>query len=143
MRPNISFSVASAIVVLFAGIMVSVAQTAPDAAKDQKRVEKAAPDRSAVGPGNLRMVVLKNKDIHGEVLKRVGLPNQNYCWEQCLSESRCSGTRWGVLEGSTAGQCQLITGEFTVDEPHELKTDDGTRIQVTASRKQSAQQSAP
>lgn len=134
MRPNISFFAASAIVLL-AGVMVSVAQTTPPAAKARKE----AAERSAVGPGNLRMVVMKDKDIHGEVLKRLGLPNHDYCWQQCLQESRCSGTRWGVIEGSTAGQCQLITGEFTVDDPQELKTYDGERIRVIASRKQTAQ----
>jgi len=81
------------------------------------------------------MAVIKGKDISGQVLKRLGLPNQDYCWEQCLEDARCTGTRWGVIAGSTAGQCQLMSGELNVIEPHSVKTQDGQRIVVTASRK--------
>jgi hypothetical protein len=83
-----------------------------------------------------RMVILKRQDISGHVFKRLGLPNQNYCWEQCLQEARCTATRWGVIAGATAGQCQLFSGELTYGEPRELKTGDGQQIVVTASRKE-------
>jgi hypothetical protein len=85
--------------------------------------------------GDARMVALPGKDVSGEVFKRLGLPNESYCHEQCLGEARCTGVRWGVISGSTAGQCQMITGELKVTEPHELKTSDGLRILVTAARK--------
>jgi len=86
--------------------------------------------------GDGRMVVVTGKDLSGEVIKRLGLPNQDYCWEQCLEEARCAGTRWAVITGSTAGQCQLIGNPLTVIEPRALKTEDGQRIQVTASRRE-------
>jgi len=89
--------------------------------------------------GDAKMVVLAGKDVSGEVFKRLGLPSQSYCHEQCLEEARCTGVRWGVVSGSTAGQCQLITGELQVIEPHEIKTSDGLRIQVLAARKVSTQ----
>ena len=81
------------------------------------------------------MAIIKDKDISGQILKRLGLPNQDYCWEQCLEDARCTGTRWGVVAGSTAGQCQLMSGELSVGELHSIKTEDGQRIVVTASRK--------
>jgi hypothetical protein len=81
------------------------------------------------------MAIIKNKDVSGQVLKRLGLPNQDYCWEQCLQDARCTGTRWGVIKGMTAGQCQLMSGALSVIEPHSVKTEDGQRIVVTASRK--------
>src|SRR5689334_172229 len=77
------------------------------------------------------MAIIKDKDISGQVLKRLGLPNQDYCWEQCVEDARCTGTRWGVIAGSTAGQCQLMSGELTVIEPHKINTQDGQRIVVT------------
>jgi hypothetical protein len=83
-----------------------------------------------------RMVVLHKQDISGHVFKRLGLPNQDYCWQQCLQEARCTGTRWGVIAGATAGQCQLFSGELTYGEPRELATGDGQQIVVTASRKE-------
>ncbi|HEU4627658.1 MAG TPA: hypothetical protein VFS52_23075 [Steroidobacteraceae bacterium] len=81
------------------------------------------------------MEVIAKKDISGQVLKRLGLPNQDYCWEQCLEDARCTGTRWAVIAGTTAGQCQLISGALNVADPHSLKTEDGQKIVVTASRK--------
>jgi hypothetical protein len=81
------------------------------------------------------MAIIKNKDVTGQVLKRLGLPNQDYCWEQCLQDARCTGTRWGVIAGSTAGQCQLMSGALSINELHGIKTEDGQRIVVTASRK--------
>lgn len=86
------------------------------------------------------MVILKDQDISGEVFKRLGLPNQDYCWEQCLKEERCTGTRWGVISGATAGQCQLFTGDLTLGEPRELKTGDGQKIVVTASKKENVKE---
>jgi hypothetical protein len=83
-----------------------------------------------------KMVIVSGKDVSGEVFKRLGLPSQDYCWQQCLDEKRCTGTRWGVISGSTAGQCQLLTGELTLRPPAPIKTEDGTRIDVTASRKE-------
>lgn len=86
--------------------------------------------------GDARMVVVPGKDMKGEVFKRLGLPNQAYCWEQCLEEARCAGTRWAVIAGATAGQCQLISGPLTLIAPRELKTEDGQQIRVTASRRE-------
>jgi hypothetical protein len=88
--------------------------------------------------GDSQMVVIPSKDVKGTVFKRLGLPNQTYCWEQCLEESRCTGTRWAVIagSGSTAGQCQLISGPLSIIEPREMKTEDGQPIRVIASRKE-------
>jgi hypothetical protein len=83
-----------------------------------------------------KMVAVTGKDVTGQVLKRLGLPSQNYCWEQCIEEPRCTGTRWGVIAGSTAGQCQLLTGELAFHSPTQLKTEDGKTILVTASKKE-------
>jgi hypothetical protein len=105
------------------------------AAINSKSVRAAAADLIAVGNGDFQMSVLKNKDISGHVFKRLGLPNQDYCWQQCLQDAQCVGARWGVIEGSTAGQCQLMSGELTVGKLPELKTGDGQRIVVTAGRK--------
>lgn len=85
--------------------------------------------------GDGKMVVVQGKDVKGEVFKRLGLPNQMYCWEQCLEEARCTAVRWAVLEGTAAGQCQLISGPLSLVEPHEIKTEDGQRIRVTASQR--------
>jgi hypothetical protein len=93
-------------------------------------------DLNAVSASDARMVVIKDKDVSGEVFKRLGLPNQDYCWQQCLQEERCAGTRWGVIDGATAGQCQLLSGELVFGEPRDIKTEDGQRILVTASRKE-------
>jgi hypothetical protein len=82
------------------------------------------------------MVVLQNQDISGKVFKRLGLPEQHYCWEECLAEARCVATRWGVIEGATAGQCQLFEGEVALGTPRALATSDGQKIVVTASRKE-------
>ncbi len=90
---------------------------------------------SAAAP---HMQVIAKRDISGQVLKRLGLPNQDYCWEQCLEDARCTGARWAVISGMTAGQCQLIGGALNVAEPHSLKTEDGQKIVVTASRKVSS-----
>jgi hypothetical protein len=86
-----------------------------------------------------RMEIVEGKDVTGQVFKRLGLPNQNYCWEQCLQEERCKATRWGFIEGATAGQCQFLTGELTFGAPREIKTEDGQRIIVVVSKKSSVQ----
>lgn len=83
-----------------------------------------------------QMVVVPGKDLKGEIIKRLGLPNQTYCWEQCLEEARCAGVRWAVLGTSTAGQCQLIGAPLSFIEPHEIRTEDGQQIHVTVSRRQ-------
>jgi hypothetical protein len=85
--------------------------------------------------GDAQMVVVPGKDVQGEVFKRLGLPNQTYCWEQCLEEARCTGVRWAALPGSTAGQCQLISGPLSFIEPREIKTEDGQQIRVIASKR--------
>jgi hypothetical protein len=86
--------------------------------------------------GDAQMVVMPGKDVKGEVFKRLGLPNQKYCWEQCLAEARCSGTRWAELAGSAAGQCQLMSGPLRFIPPHEIKTEEGQPIRVIASKKE-------
>jgi hypothetical protein len=82
-----------------------------------------------------KMVLVPGKDVRGEVFKRLGLPNQTYCWEQCLEEARCAATRWGVIGQSVEGQCQLIRGPLSFIEPHEIKTEDGQPIRVTVAKK--------
>jgi hypothetical protein len=86
--------------------------------------------------GDAQMVVIPGKDVKGEVFKRLGLPNQMYCWEQCLEDARCTGVRWAVIGESAAGQCQLISGPLSFVEPHEIRTEDGLQIRVTASRRE-------
>ena len=82
-----------------------------------------------------RMEIIQDKDVSGEVFKRLGLPNRDYCWEQCLKEERCGATRWGFIEGATAGQCQFLTGPMTLTDPKLITTSDGQKILVIASRK--------
>ena len=91
---------------------------------------------SAVAQGAPKMVPVEGKDVTGQVFKRLGLPSQDYCWQQCVAEAKCTGTRWGVVSGSTAGQCQLLSGELTFHALANLKTEDGSRIVVKASRKE-------
>src|SRR4051812_28572005 len=57
-----------------------------------------------------RMTVVQNKDVSGTVYKKLGLPERKYCWDACLQEERCTGVRWGVIEGDQAGLCLLMTG---------------------------------
>lgn len=86
--------------------------------------------------GDAQMVVVPGKDVQGQVVKRLGLPNQEYCWEQCMDESRCTGARWGFIAETVAGQCQLLSGTLTFIAPHEIKTEDGQQIRIVASRKE-------
>ena len=83
-----------------------------------------------------RMTVVAGKDVSGSILKKLGLPSRQYCWDACLKEDRCSGVRWGVVKGDTAGLCLLLTGPLTVKAPVTPKTDDGKPIQVTCARKE-------
>ncbi len=98
----------------------------------------AWPGQVIAQDGATQMVLVKGQDLDGKVFKRLGLPDRDYCWKQCLSEERCAGVRWGVLAGDTAGQCQLMTGELTLRDLRELKTQDGKTILVTAARKESS-----
>jgi hypothetical protein len=82
-----------------------------------------------------QMAIVPGKDVKGEVFKRLGLPNQMYCWEQCLEDARCTGVRWATIGASTAGQCQLLSGPLSVIEPREIKTEDGQQIRVIVSRR--------
>ena len=86
-----------------------------------------------------KMVTVPGKDVKGEVVKRLGLPNQTYCWEQCLDEPRCAATRWAVIGKAVEGQCQLIRAPLSFIEPHEIKTEDGQLIRVTVGRKMGEQ----
>ena len=90
----------------------------------------------SIAADEAHMKVLDAKDVSGEVFKRLGLPNQDYCHQQCLQEERCKAARWGFIEGTTAGQCQLLTGDLTFGEPKEIKTYDGQRIVVIVSLKE-------
>jgi hypothetical protein len=86
--------------------------------------------------GDGQMVIVPGKDVKGDVIKRLGLPNQMYCWEQCLEEARCTAVRWAVIGASSEGQCQLISGALSFVEPHEIRTEDGQQIRVTVSKKE-------
>jgi hypothetical protein len=92
---------------------------------------QAAPE-TATTP---RMTVISNKDVSGTVYKKLALPSRQYCWDTCLREDRCSGARWGVIAGETAGLCLLMTGPLSLKEPAEPKTADGKPIHVTGARK--------
>jgi hypothetical protein len=86
-----------------------------------------------------RMTVVQNKDLNGTVYKKLGLPERQYCWDACLKEDRCTGVRWGVIEGDTAGLCLLMTGPLSLKDPVVPRTEDGTPIHVTSARKEAAQ----
>lgn len=83
-----------------------------------------------------RMTVIENKDLSGTVYKKLGLPQRQYCWDVCLKEDRCSGVRWGVIEGDTAGLCLLLTGPVTLKPLVVPRTEDGKVIRVTGARKE-------
>jgi hypothetical protein len=85
-----------------------------------------------------RMSLVVGKDVGGKVYKKLGLPNRQYCWDNCLKDDRCSGVRWGVVAKDTAGMCILLSGPLTVKDLVELKTDDGQPIHVTGARKEPA-----
>ena len=85
-----------------------------------------------------RMVVVTGKDVSGTIYKKLGLPSLQYCWDTCIKEERCTGARWGVIEGDEAGLCLLISGPLTFKGLTAPKTDDGRKIRVIAGRKQPA-----
>src|ERR1700722_19842489 len=59
-----------------------------------------------------RMTGIVGKDVSGNIYKKLGLPNRQYCWESCLKDDRCPGVRWGVVDKDTAGMCVLISGDL-------------------------------
>ncbi len=83
-----------------------------------------------------RMVAVAGKDVSGTIYKKLGLPSLKYCWETCAKEERCTGARWGVIEGDEAGLCLLISGPLTFKALTVPKTDDGRNIRVIVGRKQ-------
>ena len=83
-----------------------------------------------------RMTIIVGKDVSGNILKKLGLPNRQYCWDACLKDDRCTGVRWGVVDKDTAGMCMLISGDLAFKGREELKTDDGKPIHVVAARKE-------
>ena len=89
-------------------------------------------------PSAARMTVVENKDLSGTVYKKLGLPEQRYCWDACLQEDRCTGVRWGVIEGDKAGLCLLMTGPLSLKDPVQPRTEDGKPIQVIGARKEAA-----
>ena len=101
----------------------------------------AGADLTAAGAptdaGVSKMTVLAGQDVSGTPLKKLGLPNRQYCWDACLKDERCSGVRWGVVGSDTAGLCLLMSGPLTLKDPVEPKTDDGKAIHITVARKDS------
>jgi hypothetical protein len=87
--------------------------------------------------GTARMTVVVGKDVSGTIYKKLGLPERQYCWDTCLKEDRCSGVRWGVVAGDSAGLCLLMTGPLSIKDLVEPKTSDGKPIHVTVARKES------
>ena len=83
-----------------------------------------------------RMTVIVGKDVSGNIYKKLGLPNRQYCWESCLKDDRCTGVRWGVVDKDTAGMCVLISGDLAFKDGVKLKTEDGKPIHVVAARKE-------
>lgn len=83
-----------------------------------------------------RMTVITGKDVSGTTLKKLGLPNRQYCWDSCLKEDKCTGTRWGVVDQDTAGMCVLLSGPLAFKDLAALKTEDGKAIHVVAARKE-------
>jgi hypothetical protein len=98
-------------------------------------IAHAAPPAGPVA----RMTVVQNKDLNGTVYKKLGLPERQYCWDACLKEDRCTGVRWGVIEGDTAGLCLLMTGPLSLKDPVVPRTEDGKPILVVGARKEAAQ----
>src|SRR5579862_4378748 len=82
-----------------------------------------------------RMEILKNRDVTGKVLKKLGLPARSYCWSACLQDSQCTAVRWGVVQGDVAGLCVLLQGELQLKDLSKPTTDDGKRIVVVAAKK--------
>jgi hypothetical protein len=97
----------------------------------------AAPAATAQQAGTPRMTVIVGKDVSGTIYKKLGLPERHYCWDTCLKEERCTGTRWGVVATDTAGLCLLLTGPLSLKPLVEPQTADGKPIHVTCARKES------
>jgi hypothetical protein len=98
----------------------------------------AAPTRAAPpGVSAPRMTIVVGKDVSGSIYKKLGLPSRQICWDSCLKDSHCGGARWGAVDRDTAGMCVLMTGDLTLKDPVELKTEDGKPIHVVAARKES------
>jgi hypothetical protein len=97
----------------------------------------ATPLATAQQTGTARMTVVVGKDVSGTIYKKLGLPERQYCWDTCLKEDRCSGVRWGVVAGDSAGLCLLMTGPLSIKDLVEPKTADGKPIHVTGARKES------
>ena len=97
----------------------------------------ATPLAAAQQAGTARMTVVVGKDVSGTIYKKLGLPERQYCWDTCLKEDRCSGVRWGVVAGDSAGLCLLMTGPLSIKDLVEPKTSDGKPIHVTVARKES------
>jgi hypothetical protein len=93
---------------------------------------------AATDAGVSEMTVVAGRDVSGTLLKKLGLPNRQYCWDACLKDDRCSGVRWGVVGSDTAGLCLLMSGPLTLKDPVEPKTDDGKAIHITVARKDPA-----
>ena len=96
----------------------------------------ATPPAAAQQAGTARMTVVVGKDVSGTIYKKLGLPERQYCWDTCLKEDRCSGVRWGVVAGDSAGLCLLMTGPLSIKALVEPKTADGKPIHVTVARKE-------
>jgi hypothetical protein len=88
------------------------------------------------GVSTPRMTIIVGKDVSGSIYKKLGLPSRQVCWDNCLQDSRCGGARWGAVDRDTAGMCVLMTGDLTLKDLVELKTEDGKPIQVVAARKE-------
>jgi hypothetical protein len=84
------------------------------------------------------MTVVEKQDISGTVYKKLGLPERRYCWDACLKEDLCTGVRWGVIQGDTAGLCLLLKGTLTLKPLVTPKTEDGKPIRVISARKDAA-----
>jgi hypothetical protein len=97
----------------------------------------ATPAATAQQAGTPRMTVIVGKDVSGTIYKKLGLPERHYCWDTCLKEERCTGTRWGVVAADTAGLCLLLTGPLSLKPLVEPQTADGKPIHVTCARKES------
>jgi hypothetical protein len=82
------------------------------------------------------MAVIVGKDVSGAIYKKLGLPDRQFCWDDCLKEERCSGVRWGVVDRDTAGVCVLLSGPLAFKDLVELKTEDGKPIHVIAAHKE-------
>ena len=96
-------------------------------------VTRAAPPELHPPP---RMTLIVGKDVSGSIYKKLGLPSRQVCWDSCLQDSHCGGARWGAVDRDTAGMCVLMSGDLTLKDLVELKTEDGKPIHVVVARKE-------